>query len=164
MALGLSELLSDSMRYPRGVAPCGSAQRIAAEVLQHQKPGILGIPAHHLINKKNDGQSGRGDQGNTGPSVNGDCEADILRSSKGKAADLGMTGNAHKDEGNGINQCLCKECPSRKPRYASRRPARGDLATEKEQHHEVDHGRPPGIYNLCFRKKVAIPQRIVTHK
>jgi len=152
------------MRYPRGVAPCGSAQRIAAEVLQHRKPGIPSIPAHHLINKKNDGQSGRSDQGNAGPSVDGDREADILGSSKIKAVNRRIAGNAHHDAGNGINQRLCKECPPREPRYASGRPAHGDLATEKEQHREIDHGRPPCIYDLCFRTKVIIPRRIVTHK
>ena len=152
-ALELSEPLSDSMRYPRVVAPCGSAQRIAIRTFQQRRPEIIGIRAYHFINKKNHGQSGRSDQRNRSPRFNDDREGDNLGSFKDKTINRVVPETTYYDKGNGVDQCLCKERPSREPCYASRCPACGDLATEKEQHHEVDHGGPPGIYDLCLERK-----------
>ena len=116
------------------------------------------------MNKKNHSQSGGSDQGNTSPSVNSNREADKLGSSESETANWGIPGNTYNGEGDDVNQRLGKEGPPREPRYASRCPARGDLTAEKEQHHEIDHGRPPGIYDLRFRTKVVIPLRIATYK
>lgn len=150
VVVGLTLASPDPRRYPRGVAPCGSAQRIAIDGLQHQTPGIPGTPIHHLANRKNHSQGGRSNQGNTGPSANGDREAGELGSSRSETADWEIPGNAQNDEGSGTNQRLRKEDQPRESRCGvSRCPARGDLAAGKElQHHEIDHGRSPVTRHL----------------
>ena len=69
------------------------------------------MPAYHLVNKKNHGQNGGSDQGNTSPGVNRDCEAGKLGSSKSETGNLMVPDNTYYGKGNTVNQRLCNEGP-----------------------------------------------------
>ena len=136
------------MRCPRGVAPCGSAQQIAIEIFQQLEAGTVTARTDHLINKEDNGQSSRGNQGYRSPSVDNDRETDELGSPKSKTVRLVVSESTHHGKSDGINQCLCEEGPPRESRYSGRRTAHGYLTTEEEQHRQIGDGRPSSIYGI----------------
>ena len=76
------------------------------------------MAADHLVDEKNHGQSGGGDQWNRTPGIHDGCETYQLcsKSETGDKMRWSSSWITYNDESEGINQCLREKGPPRESR------------------------------------------------